>query len=337
MALVNVKICICRVFKTPMIDNVTKAVIESTRSPLDGWNHMRRALRDLEVLNTMKRTTALLMALVMLLTGALATAESYGSQLELTKIRVSLLGSENKNVARLHGIGLVVTIGSAENVPTLQASLQYGDNQQLDAIAQIVDNQLVACLGGVNGTFYADLDALFGEGRGNIVSSAIGGALLMFGSKPKMMLQMVLPISKKGVFRKTIMIPADKYRAYIEPLVLALENTETLRQEDEQALRDVLPKGDDAVKVSIRYNPNSDTLRIRLTQDGKGIYIRGTMKLTSEPMEMVNISEDEVQYDLLNLDEAVVEEMKGELEYMGFKLDSFVENSNMRKLVGDGN
>ena len=152
-----------------------------------------------------------------------------------------------------------------------------------------------------------------------------------------MMLQMVLPISKKGVFRKTIMIPADKYRAYIEPLVLALENTETLRQEDEQALRDVLPKGDDAVKVSIRYNPNSDTLRIRLTQDGKGIYIRGTMKLTSEPMEMVNISEDEVQYDLLNLDEAVVEEMKGELEYMGFKLDSFVENSNMRKLVGDGN
>ena len=207
------------------------------------------------------------MALVMLLTGALAAAESYGSQLELTKIRVSLLGSENKNVARLHGIGLVVTIGSAENVPTLQASLQYGDNQQLDAIAQIVDNQLVACLGGVNGTFYADLDALFGEGRGNIVSSAIGSALLMFGSKPKMMLQMVLPISKKGVFRRTIMIPADKYRAYIEPLVLALENTETLRQEDEQALRDVLPKGDDAVKVSIRYNPNSDTLRIRLTQE----------------------------------------------------------------------
>ena len=66
------------------------------------------------------------------------------------------------------------------------------------------------------------------------------------------------------------------------------------------------------------------------------IRARGTMKLTSEPMEMVNISEDEVQYDLLNLDEAVVEEMKGELEYMGFKLDSFVENSNMRKLVGDG-
>ena len=60
------------------------------------------------------------------------------------------------------------------------------------------------------------------------------------------------------------------------------------------------------------------------------------MMLTTEPMEMVNISEDEVQYDLLNLDEAVVEEMKGELEYMGFKLDSFVENSNMRKLVGDG-
>ena len=90
------------------------------------------------------------------------------------------------------------------------------------------------------------------------------------------------------------------------------------------------------MKLSVRYNPNSDTLRIRLTQDGKGVYIRGTMKLTTEEMEMVNISTDEVQYDLLNLDEAVVEEMRGELEYMGFKLDSFVENSNMRKLSGDG-
>ena len=57
------------------------------------------------------------------------------------------------------------------------------------------------------------------------------------------------------------------------------------------------------------------------------------MMLTTEPMELINISTDEVKYDLLNLDESVVEEMRGELEYMGFKLDSFVENSNIRKLV----
>ena len=82
----------------------------------------------------------------------------------------------------------------------------------------------------------------------------------------------------------------------------------------------------------MRYNPNSDTLRIRILQNGKGVYIRGTMHLTTEEMEMVNISTDEVQYDLLNLDPAVVEEMRDELDYMGFKLDSFVANSNMRKL-----
>ena len=283
----------------------------------------------------MKRFTALLIAIAMLLTGAGALAQSYGSRLELTKIRVSLLGSENTNVARLHGIGLTVTVGSAENVPTMQVSLTYGDNQQLDSVAQIVNNQVVMCLGGVNGTFYADLDALFGEGRGKVVSSAIGSALLMFGSKPKMMLQMVLPVNKEGVFRKTFMISADKYREFIEPLVLALENTDALRQEDVESLHEVVPKGDGDVKLSVRYNPNSDSLRIKLTQDGKGIYVRGTMQLSAEPMEMINISTDEVQYDLLNLDESVVEELRGEMEYMGFKLDSFVENSNMRKLVGD--
>lgn len=283
----------------------------------------------------MKRITAMLLVMIMLMTCAGCLAESYGSRLELTKIRMSLLGSSNTNVARLHGVGLTVTVGSAEGVPTLQASLTYGDNQQLDAIAQIVDNRLVACLGGVNGTFYADLDAIFGEGQGELVSDAIGVGLLMAGSKPKMMLQMVLPVSSKGVFSKHFKIPADQYRAFIEPLVQTLVNTETLREEDEQSLRDAIPEGDGEVELKVRYNPNSDSLRIRILQNGKGVYIRGTMKLTTEEMEMVNISTDEVQYDLLNLDEAVVEEMRDELDYMGFKLDSFVKNSNMRKLKGN--
>ena len=283
----------------------------------------------------MKRVTALLLALAMLLVGASGLAQSYGSRMELSKIRISLLGSTNTNVARLHGVGLSVTVGSAEGVPTLQASLTYGDNQQLDAIAQIVDNRLVASLGGVNGTFYADLDAVFGEGQGELVSNAIGVALLMAGSKPKMMLQMVLPVNSKGVFNKHFKIPADRYRSFIEPLVQALEDTGTLREEDEQSLRDAIPQGDGEVVLKVRYNPNSDTLRIRILQDGKGVYLRGTMHLTTEEMAMINISTDELQYDLLDLDEAVVEEMRDELDYMGFKLDSFVANSNMRKLSGD--
>ena len=193
----------------------------------------------------------------------------------------------------------------------------------------------MACLGGVNGTFYADLDAIFGEGQGELVSNAIGVGLLMAGSKPKMMLQMVLPISSKGVFRKHFKIPVDQYRAFIEPLVQTLVNTETLREEDEQSLRDAIPEGDGEVELKVRYNPDSDSLRIHIQQNGKGFYIRGTMKLTTEEMDMVNISTDAVQYDLLNLDEAVVEEMRDELDYMGFKLDSFVKNSNMRKLKGN--
>lgn len=284
-----------------------------------------------------KRMAALLLVMIMLATGASAFAESYGSRMELSKIRISLLGSANKNVARLHDVALTVTVGSAENVPTLQVTLHYGDNQQLDGVAQIVDNKLVMCLGGVNGTFYADLDEIFGEGKGKTVSSAIGSALLMFGSNPRMMLQFVLPISEKGVYKKTIMIPAEECRKLLEPAVEAIVGTEALREEDEQSLQEVMPGSDEDVKLSIRYNPASDSLRIRLTQDDKGIYVRGTMKLTSEPMEMINISTDEMKYNLLNLDDAVLEELQGELEYMGFKLDSFVANSNMRKLIQQEN
>ena len=284
-----------------------------------------------------KRMAALLLVMIMLTASASAFAESYGSRMELSKIRISLLGSENKNVARLHDVSLTVMVGCAENVPTLQVSLHYGDNQQLDGVAQIVDNQVVMCLGGINGTFYADLDEIFGEGKGRTVSSAIGSALLMFGSNPRMMLQFVLPISKKGVYKKVIMIPGDEYRKILEPVVEAIVGTEALREEDEQSLQDVLPGNDEDVKLSIRYNPTSDSLRIRMTQDGKGVYVRGTMLLSTEPMEMINISTDEMKYNLLDLDDAVLEELQGELEYMGFKLDSFVANSNMRKLIQQEN
>jgi len=161
-------------------------------------------------------------------------------------------------------------------------------------------------------------------------------SLLLGGSKPTMIRQMLLPVTSKGVISKPLQIPGAQYRAFIEPLVEVLENTETLREEDVQSLHDAIPQGDEEVELRVRYNPNSDTLRIRILQDGKGIYIRGTMHLTTEEMDMVNISTDEVQYNLLDLDEAVVEEMRDELDYMGFKLDSFVANSNMRKLSGNG-
>ena len=62
-----------------MIDNVTSVVLKSTRVVRIGRleSHAARVAR-FGGLNTMKRMTALLMVLVMLLTGALAAAESYG-------------------------------------------------------------------------------------------------------------------------------------------------------------------------------------------------------------------------------------------------------------------
>ena len=317
-----------------MIDNGIKAVIKYAAYParMGGTSYCRRAHTEVYI---MKKFVALLLALAMLLGGASALAQSYGSRFDLSSIRISLLGSRNENVARLHGVTLTVVVGSTDGIPTMQLTLRYGDSQQTDAIAQIVDNQLVASVGGINGTFYADLDAIFGPGQGYLMTKGLSLGLLMVGSKPRSMLQLVLPIDDEGVYKKHFAIPVDQYRGFIEPLIRTLENTDTLREEDEQTLREAIPQGSGDMDLSVRYNPNSDSLRIKITQDGKGVYLRGTLLMSTEPMDMDNISKDEVKYNLLDLDEDVAAEMRDELAYMGFKLDSFVKNSNMRKLKGN--
>ena len=102
-----------------------------------------------------------------------------------------------------------------------------------------------------------------------------------------------------------------------------------------KGLVDSAAQSDDPVRLRVRYNPESQRLMIKVTRDGKGIYLRCNVAMTTGPMEFINVSADEIQYDLLNLDEEVMDELDSEVDFLGLKLDSFVENSNIRKLTGE--
>ena len=90
----------------------------------------------------MKRVTALALALVMLLAWTVACAESTGTQIRLKSWKVSYIQNEDEYV-RVHGVRLYVTAGSTEGIPTLQLSLEYGDDQELESVLQVVGSQLV--------------------------------------------------------------------------------------------------------------------------------------------------------------------------------------------------
>ena len=60
----------------------------------------------------MKRIAALALALMMLLAWAGAWAEPMCTEMDLDRIRLSLIGSDNKEVARLHDISMSIMVGS---------------------------------------------------------------------------------------------------------------------------------------------------------------------------------------------------------------------------------
>ena len=283
----------------------------------------------------MKRIATLVLAVMLLLTWTAGFAEPSGTQLDVDKIRVSLIGSDNKNVAKLHGIALTVAMGGVVGIPTFQVSLHYGEGQQLDSVVQIRDDQLVLCVGGISGTFCADLKDLLGEELAKLVSTAFGSAMMMFGSNPQLVLQMLMPMNEKGQHVKTFKIPAEQYMSYVQPVVSALIQTGAIPEDSCRSLLEDVAQSDSPVKLRVAYTPDKNRLRIRITRDGEGLYVRCRMAMTTGPMEFINISTDEEKYDLLNLDPSVIEELNTEVQFLGFKLDSFVENSNIRKLTGD--
>ena len=132
----------------------------------------------------MRKMLAWILVLASLLTWSAACAESSGTQIRLKEMRVFYAGNKDDYV-RLNDMRLYLSAGSAEGIPTLQILLDYGDGQETESVLQVVGSKLVVCLGGINGTYYVDLNDVYEEpGKGLLMATAIGTAIQMFGADP---------------------------------------------------------------------------------------------------------------------------------------------------------
>ena len=283
----------------------------------------------------MKRMTAIALALLTLLMGAAACAESTAAKLELEHIKLSALGGESEGVVKLYDMGLAVAVGNAGGAPTLQATLYYGDGQQLESAIQVVGSRLLLSLGGISGTYSVDLAAFMDdEAKSALTAGALGSALILFGANPQLAMDMTMPMDKKGVRRLVVMIPRETYVDVAEHAMGTLARFGFATEEDIASMRQTLDESTEPIRLSIRYNTGNTKLRIRLIRGGKGIQLNARMKVTSEPMELIDPSADPLKRDLLGMDADAQAELRDELDFLAMKYDFFAQHTRLIELIG---
>ena len=281
----------------------------------------------------MKRVLALIMALAMLLGPSSALADSSGTEMIVDKLRFwRVEGKDKTEEAKLHDTNLIVSMGGTEGIPTLQVTLDYGDGQQMDSVVQLVDTRLYLCLGGVSGTYYVDLDKVLGEAEAKLFSTAFGTAMMMLGTNPELVLHMLIPPNEAGKRIKIYKIPASQYRPALKKVIKVLKASGAVPKATLKALNAFRKLNKKYFKIKLEYRSAIDRYLIKVTRDGVGYQMRFRLAMTTGEMGFINISADELQYDLTDLSDEVKAELTAELEYLAFKMGAFVDNTNLKKL-----
>ena len=280
----------------------------------------------------MKRLTALVLALMMLLTWTVACAESSGTQFRMSKMRVNY-GENKDDRASLNDMLLYLSVGSAEGIPTLQILLDYGDEQETESVLQVVGSKLVVSVGGISGTYYVDLNDFYEEpGKGLLMATAIGTAIQMFGADPDSVMKATMPRDEKKYRTLRFELPVEKILEALKSYAGEQESNDEAQKTRLMETLESFVQSDEPVEMMIRYRKAKKRFQLYLINGDEKIWLSARTKQTTGPMEFINPSADAEQHDLLNLDQETKDELAGEMEFLGIKMSSFLLHSSLKDL-----
>ena len=280
----------------------------------------------------MRKKLAWILVLASLLTWTAACAESSGTQIRLKEMRVFYVGNKEDYV-RLNDMRFYLSAGSAEGIPTLQILLDYGDGQETESVLQVVGSKLVICVGGINGTYYVDLNDVYEEpGKGLLMATAIGAAIQMFGADPDSLMSATMPRDEKKYRTLRFELPVQNIRAMLESYAGEQESNDEVQKTPLMQTLEGFAQSDEPVEVMIRYRKAKKRIGLYFINGNERIQLTARTRQTTGPMEFINPSADEEQHNLLDLDQETKDELAGELEFLGIKMSSFLLHSNLKNL-----
>ena len=282
----------------------------------------------------MKKIVAVALALALLLASVAACAESAAGALSLSKLSISGVSNGRVRSVKLKNMSISMLLGSVEGIPTLEVNFDNGKGQQMDAIMQIVDTRLLVSVGGVSGTYYVDLTSVASDpAKGETVAKTVGSALALAGPHLDVLLYALTTEDADGVRTLEIPLPDDIYIAVADSVLSIVEGLETA---EEIAGGELAHQAEEELQggavLRLRYKPTTGEIEIAAMQGGRGIQLSAQMEMSIEDAVFVNISEDEMQYDLMNIDDAQMNELRGELAIIALKFGKFALGLGLSKL-----
>ena len=289
----------------------------------------------------MKRITALALALVLAMLALLpACAEDFMepeppiSTLQLDKLSVSRLTNGKAKTTSLKGMGLSLSMGTAGGVPTLQSSFDNGKGQLLDLIFQVYGDRLLLSMGGISGTYYVDLEEVAeAPGEGARLARGVGSGLALAGGHLDAVLQALSTEDGSGVRTLTLNLPEGAYNAVAKSMLDIMGGIDLMKLLDVGELEEELEASDDSPSLILRYDPKAATFELDIVRGGNGLRLKADMTVTVEPMTLVNISTDELMYDLLHMDAMRLMELRGELAIIALKYGHFAGGTGLAGIL----
>lgn len=288
----------------------------------------------------MKRIIALALALLWLAAAAAVCeetpaepAQALASTMELTDLTISIVQNGRAKSVRLKNMTLHLTLGSTEGIPTMQVTFDNGKGQEVEAVVQIIDSRLLMSVGGIAGVFTVDLEAIGGDrGEGAQVAMGYGKALMLAGPHLDVLLMALPTTDASGMRTLEIAMPNRIYTRVAEAVLAVAEGMESAEETDVDGMRERVDSSGKDPLLSIRYDPSDGDIEIAALQGKSGVQIAARMALTVEPSHMVNISAMEDQYDLLNLDDDTLTQMRIELGMIALKFGFFAKGTGLSAL-----
>lgn len=280
----------------------------------------------------MKRIVAIAMTMLLLLASVAASAESTAGALSLTDLSVSVVTEGRSKAVRLKGMSLSMILGSTEGIPTLQVSFDNGKGQLLDGVLQIVDTRLLISVGGLSGTYYIDLASITSREKGEMVAKAVGSTLALAGPYLDVLLYALTTENSNGMRTLEINLPDDMYRAVADSVFSIIEGLDAVEEIEVAEMHESMEESGSGAMLRLRYKPSSNEIEMAAIQNGKGVQLTARMELSIEETTFVNISQDELQYDLMNLDAVQMDELRGELDIIALKYGKFALGTGLGRL-----
>ena len=263
----------------------------------------------------MKKLVALLLALAALAASFSALAEENASIVRVSDISLSYVGESGARSMRFEDASLTAALGLSEGAPTLQLMFENGAGQAVDAVAQLVDRDVLLAMGGISATYSVSLDRFASPGNsGADIARGLSKVLSLAISHLDVLLYAVTREGEDGMRSLTMPLPMPQLIAAAEAMLSAGVSDEAGQDSALSELMDRVESLEGEAQLGFRYDPATGLFALAAVQGGAGMRLSGTMSITFEPRTFIDITPEGVEvWDLFNLTEAQQEELQGEL------------------------